>query len=104
MGTHTPTPVPVTTVSPPYPNPPINGPVNVDVWLAGDSNVSMDVFTTAFRKVVGFSNQYAEGKWTLTWDLKDKFGNAVSNGLYYLRIQVTGPQPVKRIFKVLVVQ
>ena len=101
-STPTATPVEVTAISPPYPNPSKGGPVSVDVYLAAAGTVNVDVFTTAFRKVYSFSNQYGEGKWTLEWDLKDNFGNPVADGLYYLRVEVKGPQPITRIFKVLV--
>jgi len=65
----------------------------------------VDVFTTAFRRVADFSEQRVpEGKTTLQWDLKDKYGNPVSNGLYYLRVQVKGAQSVTRVFKILVIR
>jgi hypothetical protein len=38
------------------------------------------------------------------WDLKDKYGSPASNGLYYLRIQVTGTQATTKIFKVLILR
>ena len=103
-ATLTPTPVEVTTVSPPYPNPSTGGPVNIDVYLTAAGTVNVDVFTTAFRRVDEFPQQLPEGKSTIQWDLKDKFGNPVANGLYYLRVQVTGAQGLTKILKVLVLR
>jgi len=38
------------------------------------------------------------------WDLRDKLGINVADGLYYVRIQVTGRQDAVKIFKVLVLR
>jgi hypothetical protein len=103
-ATLTPTPVSVTSVKQPYPNPSAGNPVNIDVYLKDAGTVSLDVFTTAFRKVRSYTNSYPEGKCTLVWDLKDKYGSPASNGLYYLRIQVTGTQTPTKIFKILIIR
>jgi hypothetical protein len=63
----------------------------------------MDVFTLAFRKI---SSQTAQdfGTQTLQWDLKDISGIQVANGLYYVRIQITGINSTTKILKVLILR
>jgi len=63
----------------------------------------MDVFTLAFRKISSQTIQ-AYGAATLQWDLKDISGVQVANGLYYVRIQVTGTESTTRILKVLILR
>jgi hypothetical protein len=65
--------------------------------------VTLDVFTVAFRKIA--EQTYPVSLYTtLTWDAQDNWGKPVASGLYYLRVQVNGPQPVTKIFKVLVLR
>ncbi len=40
----------------------------------------------------------------LPWNLNDSSGTPVSNGLYYLRVQVTGAVKSSKILKVLVIR
>jgi flagellar hook assembly protein FlgD len=63
----------------------------------------MDVFTLAFRKISSQTTQIS-GTATLQWDLKDLSGVQVSNGLYYVRIQVTGVSSTTKILKVLILR
>jgi flagellar hook assembly protein FlgD len=63
----------------------------------------MDVFTLAFRKISSQTTQIS-GTTTLQWDLKDLSGVQVSNGLYYVRIQVTGVASTTKILKVLILR
>jgi hypothetical protein len=87
----------------PYPNPITTGPINLSVLVPGTATVKWSVFTLAFRKIVG-------GQTTITtqgliqWDLKDKSGVRVADGVYYLRVEVDGIQSVVKIFKILVLR
>ncbi len=100
----TPTPLVVTVIGSAYPNPATGTvPVSVSVEVPGPSSVSLDVFTTAFRKVVSQPPIQVTGSSNLHWDLKDNWGNPVADGLYYVRIQVSGIQPTVKILKILVV-
>jgi hypothetical protein len=63
----------------------------------------MDIFTLAFRKVASQTIQ-ASGSKILQWDLKDILGVPVSDGLYYVRIHVTGVQSSTKILKVLILR
>jgi hypothetical protein len=100
--TSTATPIVKIIVDGPYPNPVTDGPSSVDVDLPGPCNVAWEIFTPAFRKICGESLSATGGKITLKWDLKDKTGSPVANGLYYFRVQVTGSQTKVKILKVLV--
>lgn len=98
----TPTSVMVPVIRAPYPDP-VTGPypVTVNVQVPGNSTVSMDVFTLAFRKIANQTKDISNTG-SVTWNLQDSWGTPVADGLYYLRIQVTGPQPLTKIFKVLI--
>jgi hypothetical protein len=40
----------------------------------------------------------------LQWNLKDHWENQAANGLYYVRVEIGGSQPMTRILKVLVIR
>jgi len=63
----------------------------------------MDVFTLAFRKIASQTTQ-VYGAQTLQWDLRDIKGVQAANGLYYVRIHVTGVQEYTKILKVLILR
>jgi len=92
----------------PYPNPVSDGPIRIDVTMPGSGRIQMDVFTTAFRKITEHTTMVNGGMGgTITsveWDLRDKTGARIANGLYYIRIQISGLQESTKIFKVLVIR
>jgi O-glycosyl hydrolase len=90
-------------ISEPYPNPSNGTPITFNIQVPGESTVTLDVFTLAFRKVYGETTQ-AYGPVTLQWNLRDISGTQVSNGLYYVRIHVSGGESTSKIFKVLVLR
>ncbi len=57
----------------------------------------------AFRKI-DHGSQTVSGTTTLVWDLRDKNDSLVANGLYYIRVRVTGPITTTKILKVLVLR
>jgi len=71
--------------------------------VPGESTVTLDVFTLAFRKIYGETTR-ADGSLTLQWDLKGVTGVGVANGVYYVRIHVVGSQSVTKFFKVLILR
>jgi hypothetical protein len=99
--TITPTPLPVTSVCPPYPNPAKGNQISCCYTAEEPSPVRWDVFTMAFRKIDGHDEGMTSGG-TLVWDLKDYSGAPVANGLYFLRVEIGGAQPLTKILKVLV--
>jgi hypothetical protein len=90
-------------ISEPFPNPSNGTPITFNVQVPGESTVTLDVFTLAFRKVYA-ETTHAYGPVTLEWNLRDVSGTFVSNGVYYVRIQVTGSQSTTKILKVLVLR
>ncbi len=106
----TPTAINQNRVSPPFPNPASTGPVEIDVTTPTSASIEMEVFTTAFRKVLTrhYTANVSTGQFgTLTalqWDLRDMIGKNVSNGLYYVRVNITGVQSSSKIVKVLILR
>jgi hypothetical protein len=101
--TETSTPPAAVLISMPYPNPSNGSPISIPVQSPGFSSATMDVFTLAFRKIdsqiIGFNNYQI-----LQWNLKDVAGDFVGNGLYYIRVRVTGSQSSTKILKVLILR
>jgi hypothetical protein len=102
-ATYTATISPQVLIRPPYPNPSNGLPVYFNVQVPAQSKVTVDVFTTAFRKIRSQSFVIYGSK-DLLWDLKDRVGVPVADGIYYVRIQVTGIQSTSKILKVLVLR
>jgi hypothetical protein len=90
-------------ISAPYPNPTTESPISVDVSVPVESTVTMDVFTLAFRSIASQTREI-QGTQTFHWDLKDHGGFQVANGLYYVRINVSGNPSAAQILKVLVLR
>ena len=87
----------------PYPNPVANGPVSVQISVPGTTMVKWSVFTLSFRKIVNGEKQVTQHDY-IQWDLKDQDGKQVGDGLYYLRVEMNGTQPVSNVFKVLILR
>jgi hypothetical protein len=90
-------------VGPPYPNPvPGAGPVYFDVQSPPGTVLTWDIFTTVLRKVGGGALAVS-GNATINWNLTDRGGSPVANGLYYIRVKsVTGNATKVKILKVLI--
>jgi hypothetical protein len=88
----------------PYPNPTTGQPIEFQITVPFNSTVKYTVYTLAFRKVAWSQPTPASNSVTLTWNLEDNYGTRVSDGLYYVRIDVSGPQNSTKIFKVLVLR
>jgi hypothetical protein len=88
----------------PSPNP-ANGtiPVSVNILTPGAATVDWAVLTTNFRKICEYSTTLT-GSGTIHWDLRDRYGDPVANGLYYIRVKVSGSSPLERILKVMVLK
>ncbi|HJT23299.1 MAG TPA: hypothetical protein VJ873_01900, partial [bacterium] len=105
--THTPTFTPTQTVtSTPqsaatpivFPNPSTGGPVNVlAAAYTGTANVSVEIFTTAFRRVQAQS--YANLPYgPIKIEMQDDWQHPLASGLYYVVIQVDGqPRTVTKL-------
>ena len=75
--------------------------VHVEVPVV--STVDWAIYTLNFRKICQGSTVVSD-RGEIQWDLKDKTGSQVANGLYYFRVEVKGPKPLVRTLKVLVVR
>ena len=74
----------------PYPNPVGTGPLSIPVIAPTGSTATWTVYTLGFRKIYGQSQPIPGNDGTLSWNLLDNWGVPVSNGLYYIRVQVVG--------------
>lgn len=89
----------------PYPNPVYgSGAVTISIQLPAGSKVEWSVFTTAFRKVLDASSPASGNSFNLVWNLEDQWQKPVASGLYYLRVQVTGPVKATKVLKILVIR
>jgi hypothetical protein len=102
-ATYTPTLSPEVLIHPAYPNPSNGSPISFNVSVPAQSKVAVDVFTSAFRKIKSQTSTIS-GSQPLYWDLKDRMGVKVADGIYYVRIQVTGIQSTSKILKVLILR
>jgi len=101
--TYTPTITSAIIISAPYPNPSNRTPITFNIQVPGESTVTLDVFTLAFRKIYSQTTQ-GDGPLTFEWDLRDITGVQVANGVYYVRIHVAGSQSDTKILKVLILR
>ena len=103
IETDTPMPSSGIVISAPYPNPSSGLPITVKIQVPGESTVTIDIFTLAFRKISSQTVQVSNFE-TFQWDLRDASGVSVANGPYYVRVHVTGDQTATKILKVLVLR
>jgi len=102
--TTTPTVTPVVnqvTIGNPYPNP-VAGPLSIPVIAPAGFTAHWTVFTLGFRKVYERAQTFPGTDGTLSWNLVDNQDVPVANGLYYIRVDVTGGVSGSRIVKALV--
>jgi hypothetical protein len=102
-ATYTPTITSQIVISAPFPNPSNGLPITFNIQVPGESTVTLDVFTLAFRKIYS-QTTHADGPLTLQWDLRDISGVQVANGVYFVRIHITGSQSTTKIIKILILR
>jgi hypothetical protein len=90
-------------ISAPFPNPSNGTPVTIAIQVPLPASVTMDIFTVAFRKIASQTTPVT-GAQFLQWNLKDYMGNPAANGLYYVRITITGNAPVTKLLKILILR
>jgi len=74
-----------------------------NIQTPDQSTVTLEVFTLAFRKIYSQAAQ-VDGFYRFQWNLKDMKDNQAADGLYYVRVHVTGSKSSTKIFKVLVLR
>ncbi len=88
LPTQTKTPVPSTnTAVVIYPNPSTGGTVELNPNLTTESDVSIEIFTIAFRKVVSLNKSNIQPGEIVPIPLVDKSGAPLASGLYYTVVQ-----------------
>jgi hypothetical protein len=96
------TPIVKTEICPPSPNP-ADGQLSFCVSVPpATSSIRCEIYTLAFRKVG--EKTFNSFPPSLSLDLVDGYGQPLANGLYYLKVTVTGPSPTVETFKVLVIR
>jgi hypothetical protein len=105
-GTSTATPTPTgndNAVPVAYPNPVAGGSVRIHLLLPSPSNITVEIFTTSFRKVreTVFSQQPVGVDMVV--ELVDKSGVALADGLYYISVS-TSLSSMRKITKLLILR
>jgi hypothetical protein len=107
-NTKTPSPSPTevsnggVVIEPPFPNP-AQGPVTFQIHGNGTLDVHWSVFTSGFRKINGGAATL-NGSGSIEWNLRDKMGVLVADGIYYVRIDVSSGVHLSKVWKVLVLR
>lgn len=70
-----------------YPNP-FSSSTSISFSLSPLENISLEIFDVQGRLIRTLANEVmSEGEHTLMWNARDENGNAVSDGIYFLRMQ-----------------
>jgi hypothetical protein len=82
-----------------YPNP-VKGPGPVSIRLpeyAGVADVSVKVFTTAFRMVNSFTVSHQAGGTDVSLPLTDRGGRPLADGLYYVMVTMPAGRSIEKL-------
>ncbi len=81
-----------------YPNP-FNPTTQIRFSLPDHADVILEVFDILGRRVATLINNenYAPGRYTVTWDATNKSGFSISSGMYIYRIQAGSHVDIKRM-------
>ncbi len=81
-----------------YPNPATGDTVNVlPPTHSGMEDVRVEIFTSAFRKVLDESFASVPPGVAVTVELKDKWGRPLADGLYYVVVTVDGKRSIAKL-------
>lgn len=101
------TAIPTVGVSPPTdfalasarPNP-FAGVTELTYALPRASHVTLDVFDVTGRRVIRLLNEKQDaGQWTVRWRGRDRAGNAVASGVYFVRMEAGDFRAVKKVVR-----
>ncbi len=82
----------------PYPNPITgSGPVRLQIPLTSTSNVTVKIFTLAFRVVQDESFPQVPPAEAISLILRDKQGNPLANGIYYLAAEAQSQRWISKL-------
>jgi hypothetical protein len=80
-----------------FPNPSTGGTVQLNPGLTSASNVSIEIFTVAFRKVAVLNDANVQPGASLPVPLVDKGGTPLASGLYYLVVQTNQGRTIVKL-------
>jgi hypothetical protein len=78
-------------------------PVTIPVIAPPGSQAELTIYTLAFRKIYD-QTVTMPVTYDFLWNLQDRSGKIVSNGIYYARVQVTGHTFATHVYKILVLR
>jgi hypothetical protein len=80
-----------------YPNP-FNPTTAISFQIPEASQVSLKIFNILGQEVRTLVNDiYAAGQWSVNWDGKDNFGNAVPSGMYLYQLESEAYTEMKKM-------
>ena len=80
-----------------YPNPATTAFVKIQLNLAGTSDVKLQIYTTAYRKVRDMTVQQVSAGSDVTLDLVDKTNAPLGNGLFYVVVTTNQGKSVLKL-------
>lgn len=86
-----------------YPNPATGGSVRLHLLLPSSSNITVEIFTTAFRKVQETVFPAQPVGVDMVVNLVDKSGITLADGLYYISVS-TPLSSTRKITKLLILR
>lgn len=73
-----------------YPNP-FNPSTTIEFSIQNDSKVELTIYNIKGQKIKNLiQNEFSKGTHLITWNGDDKYGNSVSSGIYYYKLNVNG--------------
>jgi len=79
-----------------YPNP-FNPSTTIEFSIPNDSVVEIVVFNTKGQRIKILSqNKYSKGSHSINWNGDDEFGIAVSSGVYYYKLNISGSTEIAK--------
>jgi hypothetical protein len=80
-----------------FPNPTSGGTVQLYPGLTSASNVSIEIFTVAFRKVAVLDDPNVQPGASVPIPLVDKWGTPLASGLYYVVVQTNQGRSIVKL-------
>jgi len=80
-----------------YPNPSTGGTVELNPDLTTESDVSVEIFTIAFRKVNSLNYSNVQPGASVPIPLVDKTGTPLASGLYYVVVQTNQGRSIVKL-------
>ena len=80
-----------------YPNP-FNGRITIPFQLADYIESEIIIYNILGKEIQRFSmNHFTPGKYTISWNAKNKLGQKVSTGVYFVKLHSTDSKSVEKI-------